>query len=233
MRKKTEFFKLFWLKLIVTWRNFVEYAKVVRRYYSNSMFRKIDIYLLRNYIQQNPYRICKKFLEDRGVDNVYTYGETPLTTLEKIVKECKVSSRDVFYELGSGRGRSCFWLRCFVKCRVIGVEYVPAFVKIASKVVRHFGVDKIKFVYRDILDVDFSDATVIYFYGTSSETSFITKLIDKLKALPSGTKIITVSYPLTSYTAEPIFEVVRTFTAQYTWGETEVYLHVYKPKYEN
>lgn len=228
MKKNREFFKLFRLRFVVTWRNFVEWCKVVYRYYPNSNFRKIDIYLLRNYILQNPYRICKEFLKERGEKNVYTYGETPLTTLEKIADECKIGSQDIFYELGSGRGRSCYWLKFFVKCRVVGVEYVPTFVKIASKAGRLYEVDDVKFVYRDILDADISDATVIYFYGTSSETSFIMKLIDKLKGLPSGTKIITVSYPLTTYAAEQVFDLVKTFPAEFTWGETEVYLQIRK-----
>lgn len=228
MKKIRKYLNLLGLNFVVSWRNFVEWCKVVYRYYPNPDFRKIDIYILRNYILQNPYRICKEFLKDRGEKNVYTYGETPLTTLEKIVKECNIGSQDVFYELGSGRGRSCFWIKYFVKCRVVGVEYVPDFVKIASKAGRLYEVDDVKFVYRDILDADISDATVIYFYGTSSETPFIMNLIEKLKKLPSGTKIITVSYPLTAYSEKPVFELVKTFPAEFTWGEADVYLQVRK-----
>jgi SAM-dependent methyltransferase len=229
MGKIGDFFTLLSLKFVVTWRNFVEYITVIRRYYVDKEFRQIDIYLLRNYLMQNPYRMSKEFLKEKGEGNIYQYGETPLTTLDKIAKECDIGAKDRFYELGSGRGRSCFWIHCFRKCRgVIGVEYIPAFVKIAAKTCRVYQVEGVKFIYRNILDADMSDATVIYFYGTSSETAFILKLIDKLKNLPSGTRIITVSYPLTNYTTETLFEIRKVFSCQFTWGETEVYLQVRK-----
>jgi hypothetical protein len=34
-----------------------------------------------------------------------------------------------------------------------------------------------------------------------------------------------VSYPLTDYTDDPAFQVVKQFSAQFTWGEAEIYLH--------
>ncbi len=36
--------------------------------------------------------------------------------------------------------------------------------------------------------------------------------------------LITVSYPLTDYTEKPLFELIRSFPAKFTWGEAEVYL---------
>ncbi len=226
MGKIGDFFSLLSLKLAVTWTNFREYLQVVRRYYGHPLFRKIDIFLLRCYLQRNPYTINKEFLEQLGEKNIYAYGETPLTTLEKIADECGIAANDVVYELGSGRGRSCFWLHCFKGCRVVGVEFVPDFVAFADKAKRKFGIDSVSFLFRDILYPSYSDATVLYFYGTSSETSFILKLIDKLKKLPKGTKIITVSYPLTTFCPEPVFEIVKTFSAEFTWGPADVYLQV-------
>jgi hypothetical protein len=201
---------------------------VVHKYYPNKQFRKIDIYLLRNYIAQNPYRISKEFLREKGESNLYAFGETPLTTMEKIAVECRIGKKDRFYELGSGRGRTCFWMHFFRGCSSVGIEYVPQFVKIAAKTCRLYQVEGVKFIYRDILDADLSQATAVYFYGTSSETSFILKLIEKLKALPAGAKVITVSYPLTNYSAEPLFEVVKVFPCRFTWGKTEVYLQIRK-----
>lgn len=209
-------------------KNFAEWLAVVFRYYPIWEFARVDIYLLRNYIGVNPYRVCSRYLKEKGVEEVYVYGETPLTTVEIIAHECGINAADNFYELGAGRGRACFWLRFFVGCKVNGVEFVPLFVKIAQKTARTFHIDKCKFIFRDILDVDLSDATVIYFYGTSSDTRFILALIDKLKKVKPGTKVITVSYPLTHYQIEPVFELVKHFPVQFTWGQTDVYLHVRK-----
>ena len=223
-----ETLKLFGIRLFVSWRNFIEFLKVVFRYYSNSKFRKIDLYLLRNYLLQNPFQISKKYLQERGEKNIYTYGETPLTTLEVIARECGIGAEDVVCELGSGRGRGCFWLNSFIGCPVIGIEFVPTFVAIAQNVKCRYMVKEVKFLCQDILEANFRGATVVYFYGTSSETPFIQKLIDKLKKMPVGTKIITVSYPLTSYMDTPVFELIKSFQAQFTWGKTAVYLQVRK-----
>ncbi len=65
-------------------------------------------------------------------------AETPLTSLEVIARECQLSVRDVVFELGCGRGRTCFWLNQFIGCAVIGIDYVPAFIEKALKVKRRF-----------------------------------------------------------------------------------------------
>ncbi|NGX43375.1 MAG: hypothetical protein K940chlam7_01672 [Chlamydiae bacterium] len=227
------YIKLFFLRLVVGYRNLVEFFRVAYFYYPNRQFKRVDLYLLRCYILENPYRISKKTLQEKGSKDIYAYGETPLTTMEKISKKCQINTADVVYELGSGRGRTCFWLHFFVGCQVVGVEFVPIFVKIAQKVKHRFDVRGVKFIYQDILDVDYADATVIYFYGTSSDTPFIEKLIEKLKGLPSGTKIITVSYPLTAYTKQPLFKLIKSFPAQFSWGEAEVYLQVVNSSHKN
>lgn len=217
-------FKLLWLRLQVSWWNFKESIQVIFFYYSNWEFAKLDLYFLRSYMLQYPYQMSKEFLTDIGKKDVDTYGETPLTTMDHIARECALHSRDVFYELGCGRGRACFWLHFFIRCRVYGVEYLPAFVKIAQSIKRHYQIEEVKFLYKDMLDVDLSNATVVYFYGTCSDTPFIQKLCHKLESLHRKTKIITVSYPLSSY--NPNFKVVKTFPVKFPWGETTAYLQV-------
>lgn len=214
------------LRFTVSFRNLIEGWKVAFRYYYNWKFFKIDLYLLRSYIYKSPYKIAKEFLQARGETEVYSYGETPLTTMDLIVQQCEINANDKVYELGCGRGRACFWLHSFVKCQVVGIEYVPEFVIIAQKVKQKFHLKGITFKMEDMLQTRFEDASVIYFYGTCSETIFIQKLIDKLSKLPKQTKIISVSYPLTAYTEEPLFEIVKIFPAQFTWGIADVYLQI-------
>ncbi len=221
-----EYPELFWLNQIVKMRNLLEFYRVIRRYYSNKTFRQIDIGLLRKYVLKNPYTISKEFLLERGEEEIYAYGETPLTTLELISKESGLSSTDTVFELGCGRGRGCFWLRCFIGCRVVGIEYIPEFVRIAKDVQQRYELQGVEFRLGDILEADYSGATVIYLYGTCYEQPFIKKLLRKLDKLPKGTKLITVSYPLTDYTESTTFEVIKKFSATFTWGEADVYLHV-------
>lgn len=218
--------ELLWIRFTSGIRNLQESLQVIWRYYRRGDFAKVDLYLIRAYLLRNPYRISKQFLMKKGEKNIYAYGETPLTTMEQIARACGIQSSDVVYELGSGRGRACFWLHFFIGCRVVGIEYVPEFVRTAQHVRVHFGIEAVRFHCIDILQADLSAATVVYFYGTMADEAFISGLIEKLKKLPAGAKVITVSFPLTAYTDQTFLQVVKIFSARFFWGEADIYLHV-------
>lgn len=226
--KVGEFFELLWTNVEVLCRNTVEFVKVSCRYYGNLPFLKADMSLRLMYLFHNPYKISKRFLMNRGAKDVHAYGETPLTTLELIAKECGITKNDTVFELGSGRGRTCFWLNSVIGCRVVGIEYVPEFVERAELIKERLGIDGVEFRLQDILKTDFSGATVIYLYGTCLEDDAIIKLCKAFSKLKPGTRIITVSYPLTDYSDLSHFEVMKRFTVPFTWGEGDVYLQVVK-----
>lgn len=219
-----EFFELLWINFTVMTRNIWEFFKVAFRYYSNVSFLKADVALRLMYLFHNPFSISKRFLMKKGEKEIYAYGETPLTTLEKISRECAIGPEDCVYELGAGRGRGCFWLNSFVGCSVVGIEYIPEFVERANRIKNRLGIQRIEFRLEDMLKTDYSGATVCYLYGTCLEDKAIKELIQKFSRLPVGTKIITVSYPLSEYCDKPLFEVVKHFTAPFTWGEADVYI---------
>jgi hypothetical protein len=219
-----EYLKLIALNIAVKKRNFVEFIKVISKYYGNSRFRQADTDLLKQYVFESPYVISKSFLVKKGEENIYAYGETPLTTLDAIVRQCEITSKDVVYELGCGRGRCCFWLNCFLNCKVVGIEYIPLFIEKANRVKTAYQFDNIEFRLGDILEEDYSGATVLYLYGTCYDASFLKKLLKKLSSLPAGAKIITVSYPLSDYSAD--YEVMKRFPVKFTWGMGDVYLQI-------
>jgi len=180
------------------------------------------------YLIHNPFSISKRFLIAKGESNIYAYGETPLTTLEKIANECSISKKDCVYELGCGRGRTCFWLHSFIGCKVVGIEMVPEFVERAKRITEKLKISNLQFQLTDMCTANYDDATVLYLYGTCLEDDTINTLIEKFSQLSAGTKIITVSYPLNDFTTKPCFEIMKCFTGTFTWGETEIYLNVVK-----
>lgn len=224
----TDFCKLVAINIGVQGKNFWEYLKVVAKFYPSWKFFKADFALQSMYLFNNPFSISKRFLMNRGDEDVYAYGETPLTTLEVIVKECRVKPGETVFELGSGRGRTCFWLNCYYGCNVVGIEQVPDFVQRANLIATKLNISGIEFRQEDMLDSNLAGANTVYLYGTCLEDSFIEKLTEKLETLPSGTKIITVSYPLTEYTDSKKFEIMKRFPAKFTWGTADVYLQVIK-----
>lgn len=223
-----EISELVWLNLKAQTADFAEYLRVVYRYYWNLLYVKTDAYLVGSYLCNDPFGISKRFLMKRGDKDIYAYGETPLTSLDKIAKECRLNSSDVVFELGCGRGRTCFWLHQFVGCHVVGVEQIPQFVSRANHVKNKFHLEGVDFRQEDMLQTDLTGATAIYLYGTCLEKPFLQKLTKKLEKLPSGTKVITVSYPLDDYADKPLFEVMNRFPVKFNWGTTDVYLQIKK-----
>ncbi len=223
-RRWRETRELLALNILVKGRNLVEYLRVFYRYYRNVSFAKVDLTLLFQYCIKGPFAYSKEHLQQAGAEEIYAFGETPLTTLERIAEEASLTSSDTVIELGCGRARTCFWLQKFIGCEVVGIDFVPAFIEKANRTRSICAVDRIAFRCEDILTTDLSSGTVIYLYGTSYSADFIKALIERLRDLPSGTRIITVSYPLTDYTSEPLFEVMKVFSARYTWGAADVYI---------
>lgn len=219
-----ELLHMLWISFVVKIRNLIEYVRVVFLYYRHSRFRNVDISFLLAYLFHNPYRISKKFLAHKGEKDLYAYGETPLTTMGIIIKECGITKEDTLFELGCGRGRGCFWLNTWVGCNVVGIDYIPEFIEKAKVLVEKNKLSGIEFRLEDILRTDYSGATVLYLYGTCYDEPFIKKLIEKMKHLPNGTRIISVSYPLTDYDTRNRFKIVKQFEGSFTWGETDIYL---------
>lgn len=224
MNRLREFFCLLGINLLTTWRHLVEFSKVIYRYYPNRQFLRMDLTLSSPYILKSPYTIHKNFLSSHGARDIYTYGETPLTTLERIAQEAELSSEDVVFDLGCGPGRTSFWLRTFIGCRVIGIEQIPIFVERAQSIVDRFDLKGIEFHLADMRYFDYTSATAIYLYGTCFDKDFLAPLIQRLRNSKHAAKIITVSYTLNEFTSQPHFEVIKQFPARFTWGEASVFL---------
>lgn len=185
---------------------YLEQRKVKQLFYSKERFKACDLALLRTYRTKNAYRISKEFYK------AHCYGETPLTTMAHIVKECALSAEDVVVEMGAGRGRASLFLAEYVGCQVIAYEQIPAF---AGKIPPS---PNLRIRDQDMFSADFSTATAIYLYGTMLSEEEIGRLA---LSFPKQVKIITVSYPLNDYS--PHYVTKKTFSGTFPWGKTEVY----------
>ena len=223
-RKLREMRHLAWLAVSVRVWNLVEFTRSAFLYYRYFSFFKVDLTLLLSYLLQNPFSMSKRYLQEKGEKEVYAYGETPLTTLGLIAREAKITAKDHVLELGCGRGRTCFWLNKVIGSQVTGIDFVPTFINKANWVKRLFDAQGVHFIESDFLKADLTGVSVIYLYGSCMARSEIEQLVERLKEVPSGTKIITVSYPLTDYSAEPLFEVMKVFPATFAWGTGDVFV---------
>lgn len=222
---KTSLLKIitpFYFNIKMPFYNFCDFVKVALRYYNHPTFMKIDLTLLWKYLFYTPFAIK----QNDGIKDIY--GETPLDTMALIAKNCKITSKDHFFDLGCGRGRLCFWLHSFFGCKVTGIDYTKEFIAISQDIVKKYGLKNINFLNDNFFNISFKEATVIYLYGTTLENLEIVKLIESFENLPSGVKIITVSYPLSDFTHSDNFELLNCFKAQFPWGETEIFMQIKK-----
>lgn len=205
-----------------------EFFKTAFLYYGNTKFMKSDLSLMGMYLFNSPYSISKRFLEEQGDKNIYAYGETPLDTMEKIVRECGIGRDDHVYELGSGRGRVCFWLNTVIGANVTGIDNVPAFIERAEKIRQKLRIEGVHFVLGDFMTASLEGGTVYYLFGTALEDPFLKKMAKRFEALPKGTRFVTISFPLTDYATPGAFEVMKRFPVSFPWGETDAYLQIKK-----
>ncbi len=226
MKESSHFFKLLWIRFKTQQFFIAEYWKSVSRYYRKFSFAKADFLLIFGYMFKSPYKVSRDFLKSKKEDNIYAYGETPLTTLEAICKECKVAQGDTIFELGCGRGRTCFWLNQWLGCKVVGIEFVPEFVEIADIIKKSCDLENIELRCEDFTESSLEGASVVYLFGTCLKDEDIEKLSANIARLPSGTKVISVSYPLTEYEPSNSLKIVRRFPGRFAWGEADVYYQI-------
>lgn len=205
------------IRIAIFFRKLWESYRVAWRYWRSPRFLLLDLNLGFRYVLRSSFGVSKR------APKPCVYGETPLTTLDRIARECRLLSKDVVYELGCGTGRTCFWLASFVKCHTVGIDFNAHFIDKARRVACMQPALSIEFREGDMFQTDLKGATAIYLYGTCLEDEEIDNLCERFRALPKGTKIITVSYPLTDYS--DAFTLEKEFSATYPWGTTSVYLN--------
>lgn len=201
-----------------------EVIKLIPSYLKQKELIHIDWLFKKYYFLQSPYRISKEYNQIHGIEPIHNYGETWASSACKLKKICGLTHKDILVELGSGTGRFCFWVNKVIGCRVVGIELISQFVDIAKKIQQQLHIDELKFIKADIQDMDYSFASVIYFYGTSFDADTIERLIEKFQTLPQGAKIITVSFPLNHYTVAAQFVLIKEFSLRFPWGKAKVFL---------
>lgn len=168
-------------------------------------FSELDLALKRIYFLKNPYRICST-----------VYGETPLTTLDLIAKECKIGKGDHLYELGAGRGRAALFLSEIHGCKVTAIDQEEVFINLAAKFSSHLR----EFRCENFFETDVSPASCVYLYGSSLTNGQVERLIKNFESLEPRAKIVSISYPIEGKE----FKLEKTFVGSFPWGEAEIFL---------
>jgi hypothetical protein len=178
------------------------------------------------YFFQSPFRLIRKFDENHPDQAIGPYGETDFRAFEKLLDGFSIPKTATLADLGSGRGRLCFWLSCVRgQSHVVGVEREIVMVERALSIRHRFNVKQLSFQFGDWEKVHLDEIDVFYLYGPAMSDERIVRAAAKLQKLPVGTKIITVSAWLGEVMPDR-FQLVKTLPIRFPWGKTEAFLQM-------
>ncbi|MFY7843427.1 MAG: class I SAM-dependent methyltransferase [Rhabdochlamydiaceae bacterium] len=212
---------MLYLKLRVYCFEYFEKKKVKRIYQNHPLFKEIDGLRRSKLKGINPYRLCREYAQDSP------YGETPISVLKHMVDMFKIEKGVSSIDLGSGLGRSVFFLNAYLKGMATGLERIFVFYKLCQEVVNEIPNTSIRFICGDLKSIDLSPYDLIYLYGTCLSDIDILQFIKNCKSTARKAKIITISYALTEYEPES-FLTLDELNVSFPWGYTTAYLQIVK-----
>ena len=126
---------------------------------------------------------------------VVPFIPTPLRVVKAALELAKVGPNDVVYDLGSGDGRVVVLAARLFGAKAVGVEIDDALVIMSKMKIKEEGLeDKVKILQKDFREVSLEDATVVYLYIYYDVIRDI--LLDKLKELKPGARVVTLEIPV-------------------------------------
>lgn len=168
------------------------------------------------------------------MDSSLTYGEILPETFEHILAAANPQPGEVFYDLGAGTGKAVFTAALLNDWRkACGVELLPALHEASKKVLdkfkampeipKHFGAREfnIDLILGDFLQVDLSDADVIFMHATTFGPMVWDPLMDKLNRLKPGMRAIVNTKRLD----DKYFELLSEQTWLMGWGDSTVFTY--------
>ena len=209
------------------WASLAEFIKCQFLYGIPYRMLWIELGLFWQYPFLSPHRINLRYIKENGLSKSFLFGETPLTALEKICKRANIPKESIFFDVGCGWGRSTFFLHAYNKAhRTIGIDIIPEYIQKAEKIRKWMKLEYMVFLEADFRKVDYSDADVIYLYGTCLPDETINILVERWESqLLEGTIVITTSYSLSSYTTTDRIQLYDSVEIDYIWGKCTVYYH--------
>ncbi len=153
---------------------------------------------------------------DRGLvdrrESVAPYVPTPQSLVNTMLEMAKAGPGDVHYDLGCGDGRFLITsVRDFDVDKAVGFEITPHLATVARDNVAKEELSKrIKIENSDFMEANFSEATLITIYLTTSGNA---RLRPKFKKeLEDGARIISHDFPITDWVTATEEEFVQVDT---------------------
>jgi hypothetical protein len=149
------------------------------------------------------------------------YGEIPYDSAAHILDDLKLSSHDVFYDLGSGVGKLVIQVSLTTPVkRSVGIELSATRWKIAESCRKQLIADEhiatgrdLIFLNQNIATANLSDATICFISGITFPAALVRSLMDRLGSLGHDLKVMSVL----RLPPHPQFTLVKTYNVPMSW----------------
>lgn len=209
--------------VVYSYRSKIKYylwAKTGKIAHAHRRFNKI-------YQSVNGAQLSKQDREALKIDAYeWVYGEIDFLSFAKLLNIAEAKPEEIFYDIGSGVGKAVIaaaLLADFKKC--CGIEYLPSLHKTSLKCQKKLNAS-IEFAQANFLDVDISEADIIFVNATGFFAEFWQAVEHKLMTLKPGTRIILTSKSLPETNFQLNFEQFMPMS----WGMSLVRIYVILPK---
>lgn len=157
--------------------------------------------------------------EDALFDRIYppaarrlsTIHWTPVRVARRAAQLLTEGRRSVrVLDVGSGVGKFCIVGALTSSAVFVGVEQRARFVDLASEIIRHYRIPRVRFIHGDFRNLDWSEYNSVYLFNPFQENLpkseiidnavdrlpqlyriYIDETVSKLKTLPSGSRVAT------------------------------------------
>nr|WP_269763305.1 methyltransferase domain-containing protein [Chlamydia felis] len=195
-------------------------------------YPKLVIYDLAKFLYsllRSPYRKLRRSSQSSLLKEGNVYGESPWSVLNKVSKEFGVTSQDVVYDLGCGLGKVCFWFSHVLRCQVVGIDNQSDFIRFSSRIHRLLSLQTAVFFKEYFYETQLSQASCVYFYGSSYSLKVLKSVLTVLKELKPGNMVISISFPLDSLPGgDLLFFTEKSCDVTFPWGKTKAYKNIRK-----
>lgn len=203
-----------------------EWLQVIWRYSRYKGFLPSYALLFLSYLWSSPYTVSRRYLKWQGAEDIYAYGETPLTVLDTIVSRTGLEPGCRIFEFGAGSGYTSLWLNHVLGCQVTAIEVVPGFIRRLGSVVKWRRLRGVEVRGESYLDTPLDRAECVYLYASNLNDDEIVLLVRHLARLDEGGRVISISYALVAYDKDGLFQLTDQFEVLFPWGKAEVFVQI-------
>ncbi len=130
---------------------------------------------------------------------------TPHDVVERMLKEAKVTKKDVVYDLGCGDGRIVAAAAKKFGCRCFGYDIDPERIEESLKTVKKHGVEHLVTITKaDIFKLDLSKASVVTLYLLPDLN---VRLIPQLRKLKPGSRIVSHDFAMRGVVPDKVIRI--------------------------